>query len=474
MIQTQVLVIGAGPGGYVAAIKLAKLGKKVLLVDKHKLGGECLNYGCIPSKALIALANNVHKIKKAKEMGVEIQGLSVNLEKFQAWKNNMVGNLGRGIQGLLKGNSVNFLAGEAVLTGPRSAKVKAAGGDEEIVFEHAILATGSKPMEIPGFAVDGQWVLGSKEALDLIRLPESLLVIGGGVIGLEIGTLYAKLGAQVTVVEFMSQLLPGLEPDLAAYVLRSLGKLGVKIYLGAQALGYSVEGGRAVVKLKISEGEAQMSAEKIFLCVGRRPNSQNLGLEAAGIEVDNKGFIQVNEHGETTASGIYAIGDVTPGPLLAHRSSSEGIAVAQAIALPPSPHPPIPPSFIPWAVFTDPQIACVGLSEKEAKEKGRPVLIGKFPFAASGRAMAAGEPEGFVKVVADKATQKVLGVSMVGPEASDLISEACLAVRLGATIEDIASTVHPHPTLPEAFVEACEAAVGQAIHILPPRPQIAT
>ncbi|MBI2070291.1 MAG: dihydrolipoyl dehydrogenase [Elusimicrobia bacterium] len=466
MIQTEVLVIGAGPGGYVGAIRLAQLGKKVLLADKDKLGGECLNYGCIPSKALIAAGNLVHKIKKG-NFGIETQGLSVNLEKLQAWKGNLIGGLNRGIQGLLKGNGVQLFMGEAVFTGPRQATVTTAQGSDKIAFEKAVIATGSRPMEIPGFAVDGNRVIGSKEALELKVLPKSLVVIGGGVIGLEIGTYYAKLGVAVTVVELMNQLLPGIDPEFVIPVVRSLEKLGVKTYIETQAVGFQDKGAEAAVTLKTTHGEIELMAEKILLCVGRKPNSQSLGLDAAGVNVDSKGFIQVNEQGETSAPGIYAIGDVTPGPLLAHRSSAQALAAAQAIA--GGPFHSI--GAVPWAVFTDPELAVVGLTERQAKEQGLSVLVGKFPFAASGRALAAGEPDGFVKVVADKNSKKVLGAGIVGPEASDLISEAALAVRLGATLDDVASTIHPHPTLPEAFHEACEAALGQAIHILPPRPQ---
>ncbi|MBI4064402.1 MAG: FAD-dependent oxidoreductase, partial [Elusimicrobia bacterium] len=342
MLSTQVLVIGAGPGGYVAAIKLAKLGKQVLLVDRDKLGGECLNYGCIPSKALIQAGNLVHKIKKAKDFGVETQGVVVNWANLQKWRSNLIGGLNRGIQGLLKGNGVSVLAGEAKFTGPKQAQVKTSQALEEIGFEQAVIATGSRTLEIPGFKIDGQLVIGSKEALELPAIPKSLLVIGGGVIGLEIGTFYAKIGSEVTVVELLPQLLPGVDPDLVTPVVRSLEKLGVKVYINSQVLSVEAAASQAKVKVKTPGGEIEVLTEKVLLAVGRRPNSENLGLETIGVQTDQKGFIKVNEQGQTTASGIYAIGDVTPGPLLAHRSSFEGILVAQQIANPLAPSPPRP------------------------------------------------------------------------------------------------------------------------------------
>lgn len=327
MASADVLVIGAGPGGYVAAIRLARLGKKVTLVEKHKLGGECLNYGCIPSKALIAAANVLSKARKAKEWGLDASDWRQDMEKLQGWKTNLVGNLNRGIAGLLKGNGVVVLQGEAKFIGPWQALVQSGGKD--ISFEQAIIATGSEPMEIPGFHVDGERVIGSQGALDLRELPKSMLVIGGGVIGLEIGTFYAKLGTKVIVVEMMGQLLPGIDNEFVIPVARSLEKMGVQVYLNAQASGYEAIGSQAQVVLKTSDAPVSIRVEKILLCVGRRPNSRNLGLDSVGVQTDAKGFIKTDEFGRTSAPGIYAIGDVTQGPLLAHRSSAQGLALAR-------------------------------------------------------------------------------------------------------------------------------------------------
>lgn len=463
MRQTDVLVIGAGPGGYVAAIKLGQLGKKVLLVDRDKPGGECLNYGCIPSKALISAANIVHKARKAQEIGLSFQGLQVDMAKLQQWKATMVSGMNRGVSTLTKGNGAELVIGSARLTGPKTAELETASGKETVEFQHAIIATGTRSIALPGFAFDGKNVLSSKEALDLTEVPGRLLVIGGGVIGLEIGTFYAKLGSQVTVVEMMPQLLPGIEPDLVLPVSRGLQKLGVAVHLQAKAQRWNprADGGLAVT-LQTQEGEKEILADKILLSVGRAPVTDGLGLDAAGIETTPKGYIKVDAQYKTSAPTVHAIGDVTGLPLLAHKASREGILAALAIAGEEAE----PIGAVPWAVFTDPEVAFVGLSEAEAKEQGRETQVGRFPFAASGRAVSSRETDGFVKVISEKGSGRLLGVGIVGPSASDLISEACLAIRLKATAHDVASTIHPHPTLPEAFMEASEAALGQAIHII--------
>ncbi len=484
MKQTDVLIIGAGPGGYVAAIKLGQLGKKVLLVDRDKLGGECLNYGCIPSKALISAANVVYKARKAADIGITIGDVSVDMGKLQQWKAGVLAGMNRGVSTLTKGNGAEIMQGEARFTGPKTAEVKTASGTETVEFAHAIIATGTRPIPIPGFAFDGQNVLSSKEALDLTAVPGRLVVIGGGVIGLEIGTFYAKLGSQVTVLEMMPQLLPGLEADLVQPVARQLAKLGVAVHLQSKALRWSEKDGALAVAVQTPEGEKDIPADKILLSVGRAPVTDALGLEAAGVERDARGHVKVDAQYRTSAPGIHAIGDVVGPPYLAHKGSREGILAALAIGgdgvAASGREPSVEVSGrdgsvarraealgpVPWAVFTDPEVSAVGLTEAEAKAQGMELSIGRFPFAASGRAVTSREPEGFVKVVADKATGRLLGVGIVGPGASDLISEACLAIKLKATLHDIASTVHPHPTLPEAFLEASEAALGQAIHIL--------
>ena len=465
-LSTEVLVIGAGPGGYVGAIKLGQLGKKVILVDKDKLGGECLNYGCIPSKALIHAAGLLHKAQKASAVGLTASDMRLDWGKVQNWKNSMVSGFNRAVAGLTKGNNVTVMSATARLSGPQEAEITSASGKEIVRFSQAVIVTGSYPSSIPGFAFDGQYILSSKEALELTAAPKRLAVIGGGVIGLEIGTFFAKLGSKVTVIEFLPQLLSGLEPDLVLPVTRNLQKLGIEVLLNAKAKNWSAQEGGLTLAVEASQGEKTVEADKILLCVGRAPLTKDLGLEAAGVDTDAKGHIKVNEIYQTNVPSIYAAGDVIGPPYLAHKASREGMLAALAIAG----HPRQERGAVPWAVFTDPEIACVGETETEARSRkaGR-ILVGRFPFSASGRAQAVRESDGFAKVIADEQSHKLLGAGFVGPNASDLIGEACLAVKLGATVEDIAATIHPHPTLNEAFQEAAQACVGQAIHILTPR-----
>jgi dihydrolipoamide dehydrogenase len=463
-IDTETLVIGAGPGGYVAALKLGKLGKKTLLVEKDRLGGVCLNSGCIPSKAMIHIAGQVHKLRKAKAQGLEAPDLRLTWSKVVDWKDLMVQGLNRGIAALEKGNDVTVLPGTARLTGPRRAEVATAAGTETVTFQQAVVATGSRSISIPGFAIDGTRVLSSTEALSLREVPGRLLVIGGGVIGLELGTVFAKLGAQVTVVEFLPQVLTGVEAELAAPVTRGLQRMGVSVMTGSKAAGFRETSGGLTVSVQTPEGDRAVETDKILVCVGRAVNSKDLGLEALGIACDPKGHIIVNQNYQTKQPHIYAVGDVIGPPYLAHKASREGVLAARHIAG----RPAQPRGAIPAAIFTDPEIAMVGESETEARARGAEIITGRFPFAALGKAQAMRETEGFVKIVADKSSHKVLGGSIVGPEAADLIGELCLAVKVEATLEDLGSTVHPHPTLSEAVSEAAEACLGQALHILTP------
>ncbi|MDX6769306.1 MAG: dihydrolipoyl dehydrogenase [Elusimicrobiota bacterium] len=462
-LKTDVLVIGGGPGGYVAAIKLGQLGKRSIVVDRDKLGGECLNYGCIPSKALIAAAGHAHKSKKTKDAGFDDPKHKLDWGKVVAWKDQMIGGFVKNIGVLVKGNKSEHVQGTAKFTGPRTAVIeKADGSSESVEFEHAIVATGSEAVSVPGFAIDGKDILGSKESLDLSKPPEALVVIGGGVIGLEIGTFFAKLGTKVTVVEFTDSLLPVIEKDLVAPVNRSLAKLGVEVLLSSKAKSWSKKGKRLEVVVETPEGTRKLACDKVLLAVGRAPRSKDLGLEKAGVEVDKRGHIVVDTELLSSAPTVYAIGDVVGQPYLAHKASREGILAAQSIAGKPLE----PRGAVPWAVFTDPEISWVGMTDAEAKAAGLATVVGKFPFAASGRAMAVRETEGFCKVVAEKGSGRILGAGFVGPNASDLIGEACLAVSLGATLTQVAQTIHPHPTLNEAFAEACEAALGHPIHML--------
>jgi dihydrolipoamide dehydrogenase len=462
-IKTDVLIIGGGPGGYVAAIKLGQLGKRSVVVDRDKLGGECLNYGCIPSKALIAAAGGRYKTKKAKDAGFEDKVPNIDWDKVVAWKDQMVGGVVRNVGVLLKGNKSEFIQGTARFTSAHTAVVeKPDGGTESVEFDQAIVATGSAPIGIPGFEVDGVNVVGSKEALDLQKAPDALVVIGGGVIGLEIGTIFAKLGTKVTVVEFTDSLLPVIERDMSSVVGRSLAKLGVEVLLGSKAKSWAKKGKRLELTVETPEGTKKLSCDKILLAVGRVPRSKDLGLEKLGVELDKRGHVVVDTELLSSVANVYAIGDVVGQPYLAHKASREGILAAQSIAGKPLE----PRGAVPWAVFTDPEISWVGMTDAEAKAAGLATVVGKFPFAASGRAQAVRETDGFCKVVADKNDHRILGAGFVGPNASDLIGEACLAVSVGVTLEQVAATIHPHPTLNEAFMEACESALGHPIHTL--------
>jgi|CXWL01.1.fsa_nt_gi dihydrolipoamide dehydrogenase len=462
-IVTDVLIIGGGPGGYVAAIKLGQLGKKTLLVDRDKLGGECLNYGCIPSKALIAAAGHAHKSKKSKDAGFDDPKHQLDWTKVVAWKDQMVGGFVKNVGVLIKGNKGEHIQGSAQFTGAHTAIIdKTGGGSETVEFKHAIIATGSEIATVPGFAIDGENILGSKEALDLKTPPEALVVVGGGVIGLEIGTFFAKLGTKVSVVEFTDAILPVIERDMVVPVSRNLTKLGVEVLLSSKAKSWSKKGKRLELVAETPEGEKKIHCDKILMAVGRTPRSKNIGLDALGIERDKRGHILVDTEMLTSVNNIYAIGDVVGQPYLAHKASREAVLAAQSIAG----EPLEPKGQVPWAVFTDPEISWVGMTDTEATAAGLTTITGKFPFAASGRAMAVRETDGFCKVVADKATHRILGAGFVGTNASDLIGEACLAVSVGVTLEQVAQTIHPHPTLTETFAEACESALGHPVHVL--------
>lgn len=458
--RTEVVVLGSGPGGYVAAIRLGQLGKEVILVERDKVGGVCLNVGCIPSKALIRIAKLKKQIDAAKQIGLEVTGVKVDFVKVQAWKQSVVDKLVSGVEYLCKSHSVKIMKGEARFRAPNQLEVRTASGIESVETKNAIIATGARAVEIPGFKFDGTIILTSTEALELKEIPKKFVVIGGGVTGLEMATMYAQLGSKVTVIEMLDQLLPGVDIELVRIVERTFRRLGVEYHVKSKAKEY--RDGNVIAVLEDGK-EASFPADKVLVTVGRRPNSDNIGLENVGVKKDQQGWIQVNKKLQTNIPGIYAIGDVIGPPMYAHKASKEGIVVAEVIAGMTS-----EADFrgIAWAIFTDPEIASVGLTETQAKEKGYEPVVGRFPFAALGRALIAGETEGFVKIVADKNSDLVLGVHIVGAEASDLISEAALAVEMGATVEDIGFTIHPHPTLPESIMEAAEAAKGKAIHIL--------
>jgi dihydrolipoamide dehydrogenase len=463
-LTTETVVIGAGPGGYVAAIRLGQLGRPVTLIEKGAWGGVCLNVGCIPSKALIHATKLVEKIRHGGEMGLSVEGLFVDLGRLQEWKNGIVKKLGKGVKSLVSSAGAELLPGKARLTDPHTVVVQARKTGEEttVRFRQAILATGSRPIEIPGFPFDGRRVLNSSHALALTTVPESLLVVGGGYIGLELGMVYARLGSKVTVVEMLDGLLPGIEPDLVPVVARKLRKMGVTVHLRAKALGFEETNGRCVVALDMPKGQTTVEAEKILVTVGRKPVLDGLGLEQLDLERTGDGFLKVDAQRRTSRPHIYAIGDITGQPMLAHKASHEGIVAAEHIA---GRSVAFDPVAIPAVVFTDPEIASTGLGEEQARALYDDVVVGKVPFAAIGRALTTGDTDGFCKVIADRASGALLGVHIVGNGASDLISEGTAALELGGTVEVLGHIIHPHPTLSEALKEAAEAALGRAIHV---------
>ena len=463
------VVVGSGPGGYVAAIRLAQLGKKTALVEKESLGGVCLNWGCIPSKALIAAANLVEEIRGAAERGILVDPPRVDVAKLRSFKSEVVKKLVSGIGALEKGNSVEVLKGTATFLGPTAIEVDGGGEKTRVEAPAFILATGARTIQIPGFEY-GPDVWSAKEAVDLPEVPGRLVVIGGGVIGLELGTVYAKLGSKVTVVEALPSLLAGVDPEAVRIVQKGLRQRGVDVLVNAKAKGQRRDGSSLRVTLEVDGKEQEILADKILVAVGFRAATEGLGLDRAGVKLDGRGFVQVDDRLQTSAPSIFAVGDVLGPPFLAHRASREGEIAAEVIAGKKSLRDWV---TIPGAIFTDPEVATAGLSEEEARKQGLDPLVGKFAFAALGRAIAIDHTEGFVKVVADRSTKLLLGVTIVGPEASDLIAEATLALEMGAYLEDVALTIHAHPTLAEAFMEACKAALGEAIHAInrPERPR---
>ncbi len=463
LIRTEALVIGAGPGGYVAGIRLGQLKKKAIVVEKDKPGGICLNVGCIPSKALINASKYYDKIKNhGAEIGLYADNVRVDMAKMQSWKGEVVSKLTGGVKILLKANGCDYRTGTAKLTSRNTVDVTdAAGAVTTIQADHIIIATGSRPIEIPGFKFDGKRIVDSTGALDFQTVPERFIVVGGGYIGIEIGTLYAKLGSKVTVVEALPTILAGNDPEIIQVVARKLKKLGVEVMTGAKAKSWTEASGRAAVTLDVGGRDVTLEADKVMIAVGRRPNSEGLGLEQVGVKIE-RGFVPVDKQLRTNVPGIYAIGDVAGQPMLAHKASKEAEVAAEVIA---GHRAEMDVRCIPSVIFSDPEVASAGLSAEEAEKRGRKVKVGKFPFVALGRAIANADTDGFVKVVIDAQTKEVLGIHVVGNGASDVIAEAALAIEMGALAEDIALTIHAHPTLPEAIMEAAKASLGEAIHI---------
>ncbi len=460
------VVIGGGPGGYVAAIRAAQLGMNVACVEKRgTLGGTCLNVGCIPSKAMLQSSHHFETAgKEFADHGIQTQGLEVDLEAMLKRKEKVVGDLTKGIEFLFKKNKVSYIQGAAKLVGNGKINVSLLDGTEqEISATNIVIATGSDVAPLPGVEIDEEQILSSTGALCLNKIPSSMIVVGGGVIGLELGSVWRRLGAEVTVVEFMDTLLPGMDRDVCKQMQRTMKKQKMKLKLSTKvtAAEKSAEGvSLSVESLKKGESET-LQADVVLVAIGRIPYTHGLGLEDVGIATDEKGFIQVDEHFKTSVDGVYAIGDVIGGAMLAHKAEEEGVALAENLAGKPG-H--VNYKTIPGVVYTWPEVASVGRTEDGLKRDGLSYKVGKFPFSANSRARANGDSEGFVKILADAESDRVLGVHIVGPAAGDLIAEAVTVMEFGGSTEDIARTCHAHPALGEAVKEAALDLDGRAIH----------
>jgi dihydrolipoamide dehydrogenase len=459
--SADLLVIGGGPGGYAAAIRAAQLGREVTLVERNGdagLGGVCLHVGCIPSKALIELATAAHRTTELEAAGLRADGVTVSLERFQAWRGELCARLSRGVGELLAHGSVRIVHGEARFNRPDRVAVHTPEDNVLFLeFQHAIVATGSRPIELPGLPPDGERVLDSTGALALTETPSSVAIVGAGYIGLELGTALAKLGARVTVVEALDRVLDGIDQSLTVPVLRRLRARGVDVRL--QTTAQRLEGGGLVVDGP--DGEDRVEAEMVVVAVGRVPNTEDLGLGSAGVPAGEDGLIEVGEDMRATAR-IAAIGDVVAGPALAHKATAEAAVAAEALSGQPA---AFDVRAVPEVIFTDPEIATVGLTEAQAREAGLDPVVATFPLAASGRAGTMGERDGFTRLVTDVATDRVVGVHVVGPHASELVAGGALAIELMASPGDVAATIHPHPTLSEGLHEAAALALGHPIHV---------
>lgn len=467
-MQYDVIVIGSGPGGYVAAIRCAQLGLKTAIIEKYStFGGTCLNVGCIPSKALLDSTEHYYNAAHTfSTHGIEVEGLKVNLPQMIKRKNEVVEQTTGGITFLLKKNKISTYQGIGSFIDKNTIKIsKQVGTDETITAKNIIIATGSKPTELPFIKNDGKRIITSTEALNLTEVPKHLILIGGGVIGLELGSVYARLGTKVTVLEFMDSIISTMDKGLGKELQKSLTKLGFEFLLSHKVTGAEVKGKEVVVSAENSKGEkVTVNGDYCLLAVGRVAYTDSLGLENIGIQVEERGKkITVNEHLETSVPGVYAIGDVVKGAMLAHKAEDEGTFVAEIIA---GQKPHINYNLIPGVVYTWPEVASVGYTEEQLKEQGKKYKTGSFPFKASGRARASMDIEGFVKVLADAETDEILGVHMIGPRVADVIAEAVVAMEFRASAEDIARISHAHPTYTEAFREAAMGATeNRAIHI---------
>ncbi|MFJ7752455.1 dihydrolipoyl dehydrogenase [Peribacillus muralis] len=465
-VETDVLIMGGGPGGYAAAIRLGQLGKTVVLVEKDRLGGVCLNRGCIPSKALIHTADQFRKLSDLGRMGIKLpqESIKLDLNVWQDWKGGVISRLTQGIAHLCKENGVTVVQGQATFLSDDRIGVETDGDFETYKFEHAIIATGSRPFIPPYIKVDGRYILDSTASLKLQEIPASLSIIGGGYIGIELGMAFAKLGTNVTIIEMANRILPQVSENLVKEVIRNTKKLGMNLITSAKVEKASVVDGQVHLHIQSKKlGSQVIVSEKSLVTIGRIPNTEEIGLNRAEVVAGEKGHITVDVECRTNVPHIFAIGDITPGPALAHRAAKQGVVAAEVICGMPSANDS---GYVPYVIFSEPQIAGVGITREEAERRGYSVKTGQFPFSANGRALATNEPNGFAEVIVDERSHILLGLHMVGPDASNLIGEGVLALELAARVEDIALSIHPHPTLSEVWMEAAEAALGHAIHIV--------
>ena len=458
-----VTVIGGGPGGYVCAIRLAQLGLKTACIESRgTLGGTCLNIGCIPSKSLLNLSENFHKAKNFKKIGIETGEIKLNLSKMMENKDKAVTTLTKGVEFLIKKNKISYFKGTGSFKSPSKISIVKDGKETTIITGKTIISTGSEPVSLPGIDFDEEKILSSTGALSISSLPKKMIVVGGGYIGLELGSVWSRLGTEVQVIEFLEHITPGMDKEISNEFMKILKKQGIKFELNTKVEKITKKNNGVIIETSNKNGDKNKSeADVVLISVGRKPFTNNLNLENIGVELDKKGRVKVNKNFETNIKNIYAIGDVIEGPMLAHKAEEEGIAVAELIAG-QSGH--VNYDVIPGVVYTSPEVASVGKTEEQLKEKGISYKIGKFPFAANSRAKAIDDPEGFVKILADSVTDKVLGVHIIGPHAGEMIAEMSVAMEFGASSEDIARTCHAHPTFSEAIKEAALSVDKRQIH----------
>ena len=461
-IELETVVIGSGPGGYVAAIRAAQTGQKVAIIEREFIGGVCLNVGCIPSKALINAGHRYQEAKNSAAFGILTKDVELDFTKTQEWKDTQVVNtLTKGVEMLLKKNKVEIIRGEAFFNDSNLIRVINDDSAQSYTFKNAIVATGSRPIEIPGFKFGGR-VLDSTGALNLKEVPKKLVVIGGGYIGSELAGVYANLGTEVTILEGLPSILSAFDKDMVKLVEDNFKSKDVNIVTSAMAKKAEETEDGVTVTYEVDGKEVSVDADYVLVTVGRRPNTDDLGLEAAGVKMNDRGIVEVDKQSRTSQKHIYAIGDIVPGPPLAHKASYEAKIAAEAIA---GQNVEVDYVAIPAVCFTDPELATVGLTQEEAKEQGLDVKVSKFPFGANGRALSLNQTEGFVRIVTDKETGLVLGGQVAGVGASDLIAELALAVEARMMIEDLALTIHAHPTMAETIMDASELSLGLPIHI---------